>query len=116
MQTYLQLCDLLESSKYGATQCYWLFGGCQGSPSNNCSPRVIWSGTRRSTNNYEQGWLGEGIFYTSDATDPLATNAYSVRCVLDLSASCDFITTAKELQMQYFTMQRICRRLSGRHI
>ena len=83
----LQLCEQMASSSYGATQCLWLFGGCQGSIDPSCYPYHLWSGIRASEGVY---YLAELVGGTLSMTGACATGRCSstytgsVRCVLDL--------------------------------
>ena len=77
----LQLCDASTSSSYGATQCYWLSGGCQGSYGTNCHPFDLWSGTIDHEGYYKLGQLISGTWRINTYA---STYAFSVRCVLDL--------------------------------
>ncbi len=81
------LCDALESSKYGAAQCYTLIGGCQGAPSDGggtdaCYPHDIWASTQGSNSCRYWRILKYGSF---DENCYPVTYAFSVRCVLDLT-------------------------------
>ena len=81
----LQLCDAWESSKYGAAQCYWLGGGCQGSYNSNCYPYGLWSGSTSSeAGSYHNRELQSGAYNV--ALTRQSTYAFSVRCVLDLKS------------------------------
>ena len=79
----LQLCELYESSKYGAARCLSLSGGCQGAADNgNCYPYGLWSSSLSSTDCYTNRELGYGSFESVYVRH--ITYAFSVRCVLDL--------------------------------
>ncbi|MCX4275544.1 MAG: hypothetical protein OSJ27_07190 [Candidatus Gastranaerophilales bacterium] len=73
------LCD--SASGRGALQCN-PYGGCPGA-SSNCAPNVVWSGTPNGSN-YNYGNLNSGTFYATTGNNANPTNAYGVRCVLDL--------------------------------
>ena len=75
------------TSGYGALQCNPRSSGCPGSNNNYCEPNVVWSGELKSGTNYYYGNLNSGTFYASTGNNANYTNAYGVRCVLDL----DFI-------------------------
>ncbi len=85
----LQLCEHYASSSYGAAHCDWLSGGCQGAYANNCYPYDIWSGSLAGTMLYYDRELKNGDFTTYNACGGEAKcsvqNAFSVRCVLDLT-------------------------------
>ena len=83
----MQLCDRWESSKYGAAQCYELYGGCQGAIGNNCWPNWVWAGTKASVAGkaYDRA-LESGGWIINEYTPHEFTNAFSVRCVLDLGS------------------------------
>ena len=83
MQTYLQLCDLLESSKYGAVQCKVLYGSCQGTSDNHCIPHHVWSSSSGNSC-YWYRWLDSGQFGINNC-NPIGA-AHSVRCVLGLKS------------------------------
>ena len=79
-----QLCD--NNSGYGALQCQNRTSGCTGATNNYCYPNNVWSGTVKSGTNYYDGNLNSGTFYARTANDYNSyTNAFSVRCVLDLN-------------------------------
>lgn len=84
----LQLCDHGASSSYGAAQCYWLNGGCQGTNNNNCYPNHMWSGSLFETGYYRAFKLISSNLTTSDVCDGagkcVAGGGFTVRCVLVL--------------------------------
>ena len=61
---------------------------CPGSYDNNCWPNHVWSGTLRATSYYSGFQLNSGAFGMTGACDGTgkcnSTNAFTVRCVLDL--------------------------------
>ncbi len=61
---------------------------CPGSYDNNCWPNHVWSGTLRATSYYSGFQLNSGAFGMTGACDGTgkcnSTNAFGVRCVLDL--------------------------------
>ena len=79
VKTTDQLCD--ANSGYGALRCN-PYGGCPGANGSNCNPYNVWSGTLKSGTNYYSPNLNSGTFYPTNANT--YTNAFSVRCVLDL--------------------------------
>ena len=89
----MQLCDNLESSKYGAARCYYLAGGCQGSYNTNCNPNYVWSGSVVDSSSYHRGFGFEsGAFANFSNSCGTGMNgkcitnwAFGVRCVLDLN-------------------------------
>jgi len=92
----LQLCEGLESSKYGAAQCYPRYdGGCQGSANNNCNPDTVWSSMPSGSDSYIRAYLNSGNWRAPVGEPYLYTHAFSVRCVLDLNTAdglqlCDY--------------------------
>ena len=80
----MQLCDRLESSSYGAAQCYVLVGGCQGAQINNCYPYSLWAQTPNGKERYH-GYMAGGILYSRVPNESrLVTMGHGLRCVLDL--------------------------------
>lgn len=88
MQTGLQLCDNNASSSYGAARCDYLNGGCQGSGNSSCWPNHIWSGLFLASGYYQGFALNSGGLKSTGICDGaghcINTNAFAVRCVLDL--------------------------------
>ena len=107
----LQLCDLYESSKYGATRCYELNSGCQGAMNTNCNPYDLWSGTLQSGSVYYRGTLQSGVWSLNYY---ISTHAYSVRCVLDLRPTdyslqlCDAYESSKYGAAQCYALAGGC--------
>ena len=80
-----KLCDANTSSSYGAAQCLYLVGGCQGGVNNNCYPYIVWSGKQISTTHSWSPELNGGRFYEYNGeAGHSVTQAEFVRCVLDL--------------------------------
>ncbi len=84
----LQLCEYLESSKYGAAQCYYSNNRCAGSGTspglyvNHCHVMVFWLSDKTNAGegyhwfaSLKSGLLGNNSSYK--------TTAYSARCVID---------------------------------
>ena len=79
----LQLCEGLESSKYGAAQCYPRYdGGCQGAANTNCYPDTVWSSMPSGSNGYIRAYLSGGNWRVPADEPYLYTYAFSVRCLL----------------------------------
>ncbi len=92
-QSCRQLCD--QNSGYGALRCYNLSGGCPGANGNNCYPYHVWTGTPNGSNYYSPN-LQNGTLYPTN--NNLPTNAFTVRCVLDLNLTpCNKYKTGKKL-------------------
>ena len=84
----LQLCEGLESSKYGAAQCYPRYdGGCQGSANTNCNPDTVWSSMPSGSDSYIRAYLNSGNWRAPVGEPYLYTHAFSVRCVLGLNTA-----------------------------
>ena len=115
----LQLCDHGASSSYGAAQCYWLNGGCQGTNNNNCYPNHMWSGSLLETGYYRAFKLISSNLTTSDVCDGagkcVAGGGFSVRCVLvlipaDVLQLCEW---GSKLFLRRCAVRRFWRRLPG---
>jgi len=78
-----KLCD--ANSGKGALQCYWSTS-CPGANGNNCNPYNVWSGDKQRTDYYYNGNLNSGTFYATTGNYNYYTNAFGVRCVLDLNS------------------------------
>jgi len=82
----LQLCDYNASSTYGAAQCQWFIGGCQGAAvgtgnATHCYPYGLWSSSEGSgAGSYTNRELVGGA-YANTYTRSVA-GAFGVRCVL----------------------------------
>ncbi len=97
-----QLCEYLESSKYGAARCGPFYGGCQGAApgtswANNCYPYGIWSSALSETGYHYNRELNAGSF--ANALIRPAVASFGVRCVLDLKQN-----FTKLLFLKYFNM------------
>ena len=86
--THIQLCELYESSKYGAAQCFPLLYGCQGSlygttSAPHCYPHIIWASSLYTISGhyYARAFVEGSLSSTYYPT----TLAGTVRCVLDLT-------------------------------
>ena len=108
----LQLCEGLESSKYGAAQCYPRYdGGCQGAANTNCNPDTVWSSMPSGSDSYIRAYLNSGNWRAPVGEPYLYTHAFSVRCVLGLNTAdglqlCDYFASSS-----YGAAQ--CRSLGG---
>jgi len=69
-------------------QCQKLSGGCPGANGNNCQPYQVWSGILAPSGNHYQFYLGNGVFKGPYSDHPI-TDAFTVRCVLDLKSNAD---------------------------
>ncbi len=91
------IADYSTSLPYGAAQCYWLAGGCQGTGIgtpyvNNCYPYAVWSSTAVEPIGHYRGYeMNGGSFFYSSGTCGAGvygkcgtTWGFSVRCVLGL--------------------------------
>ena len=93
----------------GTLQCGWAGSeGIQYCPgaanSGNCYPYILWSSTDRDAGYYSVLWLGNGTFKAAGACDDtgrcINTNAFAVRCVLDMNAQgCKEDSTCTKLNM-----------------
>ena len=83
----LQLCELYESSSYGAAWCEVMKDGCMGAVANYCHPADLWSSTPAGSEFSASDLVG-GAFRSYG---PCGTGhcpgslAFSVRCVLGLA-------------------------------
>ena len=81
----MQLCD--RNAGYGTLQCYPDYGAgrCPGDANSNCYPYVVWSSKLVGDSNAWSPELNGGRFfeYVGDAGH-IKTNAFTVRCVLDM--------------------------------
>ena len=71
---------------YGTLHCTPGYGSCPGSAGGNCWPNFVWSGTLTTagTNAYDRD-LETGNFIENAWVPHDITNAFSVRCVLDVN-------------------------------
>ena len=80
-----KLCD--HNAGYGTLQCYPDYGAgrCPGAANSNCYPYVVWSSKLVGDSNAWSPELNGGRFfeYVGDAGH-IKTNAFTVRCVLDM--------------------------------
>jgi len=103
----LQLCDKSESSKYGAAQCYELYGGCLGAAlarpanANNCYSYAMWSGSSATSSGYYYvyDYTRSSFFNPYGTPGHVSTFAVSVRCVLDLE-TCRLLVCSYATPMQ----------------
>ena len=83
-ETQQELCD--SASGKGALRCNTSTTGCPGAVNNYCIPYNVWSGDyQTSGSNYYYGNLNSGTFNATTGNYADYKNAYSVRCVLDLT-------------------------------
>ena len=100
----MQLCDAFAG--YGTLQCYRDLNAkyCPGAQGGTCWPYILWSSTDRDAGYYSVLWLGNGTFKAAGACDDtgrcINTNAFAVRCVLDMNAQgCKEDSTCTKLNM-----------------
>ena len=86
-------------------QCYERKSGCPGSADNNCWPYIVWSGTLNSGTSYYNHYLGYGTFNNNGSNT--YTNAFTVRCVLDLEKLLRTTATRTTYGQAHLTVQVI---------
>ena len=83
-ETQQELCD--SASGKGALRCNTSTTGCPGAVNNYCIPYNVWSGDYQTAGSqYYYGNLNSGTFNATTGNYADYKNAYSVRCVLDLT-------------------------------
>ena len=80
-----KLCD--ANSGYGTLRCAPGYGSCPGSNGGNCWPLHVWSSTLIDGTSYYALYISSGMADASHSklNDRYSTNAFSVRCVLDMN-------------------------------
>lgn len=87
---------------YGTLRCSSGPSLCPGANGGNCWPNHVWSGALRETSYYSGFKLNSGSLTMTNACDGTGkchyTNAFTVRCVLDLKIRFPFKSATSEYQ------------------
>ena len=71
---------------YGTLQCSTAIGSCPGSANNNCYPQGVWSFKQvSSTHSWVPELLSGSLYEYNGEAGHVTTQAFGVRCVLDLN-------------------------------